>query len=455
MATENESRAGRRWIVGVLAGALVLRLFLAALPGFGPDIGIFRDWAETIARVGPGDFYNQSGQFHAYAPGYLHYLWLLGSLDEIFSFSTSQWDYALKLPAIVADLGSAYLLYRFLEGRREGWRVGAAALYLLFPATLLIGPIWGQDDSILAFFVLLTVYFVAKDRPVAAALAFTAGFIVKPQAIAALPFLVFWIVRDHPPVWRRVNAILRVPVPPKAWLRMAGGSLLLTFVMIFPFFPSLVLWRPFIHLVEQVSSALNVWRYNAIFAYNFWNLFGRGTAGRCDSSACPNAATGHVTYFTHGAEFLGLPTRFWGFLLFAVAAVSVIAVLRRARGPAFLALGTSLTILAFYVFMTRMHERYLFPFFLPFLAACVLLKSRVLWAAFAVLGAVHFLNLYIVYTDSEDELRYQHLYDWLRHEDLWGSGLETAQLLSAIILAGLIVLVPTAYRLANRSPETA
>ena len=102
-----------------------------------------------------------------------------------------------------------------------------------------------------------------------------------------------------------------------------------------------------------------------------------------------------------------------------------------------------------------MHERYLFPFFLPFLAACVLFRSRVLWTVFGLLGAVHFLNLYLVYTQADNDLRYQRLYDWLRDPNLWSTGIETPQLLSAIILAGLLVLVPTAYRLANHSPETA
>ncbi len=447
MATENESRAGRAWIVGVLAGGLVLRLFLAALPGFSADIDIFVDWAETIASVGPGDFYDQPGQFHAYAPGYLHYLWLLGSLDEAFGFSKAQWDYALKLPAIAADLGSAYLLYRYLEGERERRRVGAAALYLLFPATLLVGAVWGQTDSIEAFFVLLTVYFAARDRPVAAGLAFTAGFIVKPQAIAALPFLVFWLVRDHRPSSRRVAGGLRLPVPPKAWFGAAVSSLLLTLVLVVPFFPSLFLWRPFSGLAEQVHNASNAWPFNTFFAFNFWNLFGRDTGARCDVSRCPNTLVGHVTYYTHGIEILGRSTQFWGLVLVAVSVGSVIFALRNARGPGFLALGTSLSILAFYVFATRMHERYLFPFFLPYLAACVLLKSRLLWAAFTVLGAVHFLNLYLVYAHEESGLRYSRLYGWLDSVNVWGTGLETRQILSAIIVAGLLVLVPAAYRL--------
>ncbi len=447
-------QAVRRPITLVLAGGLALQLVLAALPTFHPDADLFRAWGETLARVGPDGFYHVR-MFHAYAPGYMYFLWLLGSLDRAFGFSSAQWDYALKLPSIAADLGSAYLLYRLLAGQRPRWRVGAAALYLLFPATLLIGPVWGQNDGVLAFFLLLAVYFLAKDRPVLAALAFTAGFVVKPQAIAALPFLVFWVVRDHPPNWKRVRAGLRVPVPPATWIRTIGSSLVLGLVVSFPFFPSLLLWRPLVGLFDQARNATNAFRINSWFAFNFWYLLGKDTADRCDSTACVNPTKSHVTYLTHGEHFFGVSTRLWGFFLFAVALASVIVVLRRARGPAFLALGTSLSILSFYVFTTRMHERYLFPFFLPFLTACVFLKSRVLWAAFAVLGAAHFLNLYLVYTHAGDNaLRYQRLYGWLLSANLWGTGIETAQALSAIVVAGLFVLVLTAWRLAA-GPDTA
>jgi len=46
-----------------------LRLLLAALPGFGPDLGWFRTWAELIVAGGPEDFYASDG-FHNYAPSY-------------------------------------------------------------------------------------------------------------------------------------------------------------------------------------------------------------------------------------------------------------------------------------------------------------------------------------------------------------------------------------------------
>jgi Gpi18-like mannosyltransferase len=195
----------RRWLTEhsrlliVLAGALVIRLALAALPGFPSDVGLFRLWAEQISFGGPGNFFAVEDPAKDYAPGYLYVLWLLGDLNSIFHFTTGQWDYVLKLPPIAADLGSAVLLYLLVRKRNEEWGLLAAAVYLVLPPVLLIGAIWGQVDSLLAFLVLLTIYFLAGNRPVAAGLAFTAGFFVKPQIVAVLPFVAFWLFRQTPP----------------------------------------------------------------------------------------------------------------------------------------------------------------------------------------------------------------------------------------------------------------
>ncbi len=432
----------RHPLAATLAGGLVLRLLLATLPGFPTDIGFFEFWARQIASNGPEDFY-APGEFHDYPPGYMWVLWLFGDIDETVRFSEGQWEYLLKLPAIIADLGSAYLLYLFLRGRTVAPPIGAAALYLVFPPTLLIGAVWGQVDSILAFFVFLTIYLLDRGRPVAASVAFTVGFLVKPQAIAALPFLIFWFVREHPPSWRRVGDSLRLPLPPRLWPTMIGSSLGAAVVIAFPFFPSLLLWRPLVDLVSQVrKSASEIVPLNSFFAYNFWELL--DIAPRCDVAACAGVPA--------GTDFLGLTTRTWGYVLFAVAVVSVLVVLRKARGPAFLALGTSLCMLSFFVFATRMHERYLFPFFLPFLAACALLGSRVLWTAFGLLATVNTLNMYYVYTNHPDgqPLRVQALYDWLGDRHLGGTDLATGQLLSFIVVATVPALVFEAHRLARR-----
>ncbi len=345
----------------VLAVGLLVRLWLATLPGFETDLGLFQFWSRQLADSGPWDFYDV-GFFVDYAPGYLYVLGFIGGLDRIFGFDTSQFEYVLKLPATIADLASAYLLYRMMEGQRPLFRLGGPALYLLFPPVLLIGPVWGQVDSILAFFLLLTVYFVSGRRAIAGAVAYTVAFLVKPQAVAALPFLAFWYLKNFP-----LREVMRA-----AAISLGAGVLI-----VLPFFPDGP-WGVIDRLLEGAN--VETYRVTSFWAYNFWGLFD--------------------LFKPDSLDFWGLSYRFWGFFLFAVAtALIILAFWRSDRSSAeLLALGTAISVLAFYLFLTRMHERYLFPLFLPLLAACLLTQSRVLWAAFTGLGIIHFFNLYYVYS---------------------------------------------------------
>jgi Gpi18-like mannosyltransferase len=300
---------------------------------------------------------------------------------------------------------------------------------LALPPVLLIGAIWGQVDSLLAFFVLLTIYFLAENRPLAASLAFTVGFVVKPQIVAGLPFLAYWFVRH---------------TSPRAWLRAVGLSTVVVIALAFPFFPSLLPWRPLHDLALHLKDSADKYQYNAIFADNLWQAF--DIAGDCDVEVCQDGRTGD--------EYLGLTTRTWGLALYLLSSAAIIVILRRTRSTAMLALGTSLCLLAFFVFMTRMHERYLFPFFLPFLAACVLLRSAVLWRAFAILATVHLLDLYDVYVSFGD-LRIAAVDDWLESSDMWGTGIRTAQALGIVVCATFAAVLVEAARLARDGPEGA
>src|SRR5437867_4261774 len=427
-------------IVQVLGVGLILRLVLALLPGFDIDLGTFRAWSERLADKGPWHFYSPD-IFSDYAPGYLYVLWFFGEINKVFHFSHGQFEYLLKLPSIIADVGSAYVLYRFLEGQRMETRLVAASAYLLFPAVLLIGPIWGQVDSISALFVMLSIYYISRKRQVAGTAAYVVGFIFKPQIIAALPFLTFWIIKENPPRWvkhspagwewlaawlllaggavtgiglyavspdgagpialvclapavagaawvaylaynqrtdpendpgRRFVEV--IPLPPRIWAYCAGAGFGVMLLLIFPFFPDYP-WN----FIDQLKSSADVesYRVNSFWAYNFWGMWG---FFRADS--------------TH---YLGIAYRWWGIGLFGVSTIAIMYTLRRSNQDWALALGTALCLLASYVFLTRIHERYLFPFFLPFLAACVLARNPVMWATLAVLAVVHFLNLYLVY----------------------------------------------------------
>lgn len=428
----------------LLAGGLVLRLILATLPGFGVDIGLFKFWSEQLAERGPWDFYD-TDFFTDYAPGYMYVLLFIGKLNQIFDFSDETFEYILKVPATLADVGSAYLLYKVLDNQRMDVRLGAAALWLAFPAALLIGPIWGQVDSLLAFFLLLSIYYIGRDRPLRGALAFTLGFLVKPQAIAALPFLALWIMRRNPPAWASGGD---GPLVPDLWLRITGISLGLVLVLIIPFFT----YEPW-KFIEQLYNATDVetYRVNSFWAYNFWNIQGVFESG----------------FKPDSQEFLGITHRVWGIAMFVGALGAIIAATWRAKGIGMLALGVALSMMVFYLFLTRMHERYVFPAALPMLVACVLLQSRVLWGVFLSFSAIHFLNLYHVYvydlynddgaTDiiETSPLKWNWLYDRLNSGDFLGTGYETLQILSFLMVALFPIALAVAYRFSNRSsPQT-
>ena len=417
-------------ILLVLAIGFLVRLGAAALPGFGIDLGTFQFWSVILAEKGPWNFY--SGDFLSdWTPGYLYVLWLIGSLDSVLSFSGDQFWYTLKLPSIAADLASAYLLYRILEGHKLGIRTGAAALYLLHPVILLVGPVWGQVDSMLAFFLLLTVYYLARKRTLMAAVVYTVGFLVKPLAIGALPVFVFWGLRDEirqvlpnlpetaEPLTRAI-ALCR-GLAARVWPSVAA-ALLAALLLLLPFFPS----NP-LAIIGQLQDATEVYPFNSFYAYNFWGLTGWLKSDQL--------------------TFWGLAYRWWGIILYAAASISIIWTFRDAKGPGPLALGTALSVMAFFLFMTRMHERYLFASILLLMTAGFAMNSRAIWAVLGVLSVVQFFNVYFAYInftsmpfEAEDNyLRVGWLFSWIDGNQQWFSLLA--------VLTFFVLLVSSRYLL--------
>jgi Gpi18-like mannosyltransferase len=504
------------WIV--LVAGLVLRLIAAFFPGFDIDISLFKYWSQQLADRGPWHFYDQDF-FTDYAPGYMYVLFVIGKLDQWLGFSPETYEYILKLPSIAADLGSAYILWRLLEGKKEEIRLLAAAVYLLLPPVLLIGPVWGQVDSVLAFFLLLSVFYVSKGRPVRGAIAFTVGFLVKPQAIAALPFLAFWIMKSHPPRWVKptgasitwllgcllvvigaafaiisqvaessgpaisglaiagVGALLLViqlvsnpaeadggvpvaawkgiPAVPALWVRITAICVALLLALIFPFF----LLEPW-DFISHMRGSTEVYRVNSFWAYNFWNMFGVFDCGfkpdefmLNDSGAPPGDACSPLP--SSDGEMLGIANRWWGLTAFGLSITAIIVALRKKEGAGWLSLGVGLSVLAFYVFVTRMHERYVFPALLPLLAACFLIQSRMLWGLFVAVTVAHFLNLYDVYMNYQyyfdanlsnpDLLKWDWLFRQFRDNDVLGTGLEMVQVISFLLVASLLALLAFAF----------
>lgn len=98
----------------------------------------------------------------AAAVGYLPF-WpaLLGGLYEVYALLGSPTPYLyyflIKQPIIIADVLTAYFLFRYVERRGSSKASFVLKLWLLSPYTIVVSSIWGMFDAIAVLFVVLAL----------------------------------------------------------------------------------------------------------------------------------------------------------------------------------------------------------------------------------------------------------------------------------------------------------
>ncbi len=358
-----------RWLLG---GCFVLSCILAVCyRGHPTDINNFSAWAQQLANVGIPDFYT-SGIWADYPPGYMYVLYVCGMLGKLFGVVAGHPLFTLfvKLPAMLADLGCAYLIYRFAKNRfSERASLFLCALMALNPMVLLDSAIWGQMDSILTLILALALWFYLRgNKPVCAAL-FVLGVLVKPQMLAFGPllFVVFAvdIVKDPKQGFKSLGLSILAGV----------GTLLLVALPFSKGQGTLWLW-------DLYTNAANLYRYASVNAFNFYALLGMNWAQ--DST---------VVLFGLRAAQIGM-----GSIVIMCATVGILYV-RDGEKHALIPL-CAILMWGIFAFSQNMHERYLFPSIFLFLWAYVDTQDRRFLSCSVWTTAVTFLNSGIVLFNS-------------------------------------------------------
>ena len=394
----------------LLAVGLALRLIIAyLLPGSGLsfDQSAFSYWADNLREFGPFGFYDR-GFFADYTPGYLYVLWLVGLAGDVFTRAGVEsipafggsWTGVdlLKLPPILADLAVAWLIWRMALdlGVRRKVALAAAAIFLFNPVTWFDSVVWGQVDSFGVIFLLLGVRELWRDRPERVAVFATLAAVVKPQLGILIPIVIAVVIRRYvidPPAGQRFRlpASARDLFTARSAFRVltTGGVAVLTATLAAaPFGLSIF------GLLQQVGSAAAGYPYVSVNAYNPWALLemnGSGVAADTRWIRDVNGGPGELGFMFGPVPAVVVGTTL---LLLVIAAVAV-AVARRPDRLTIL-VGVTVLAVAFFVVPTRVHERYLYPFFgLAAILAAVSARWLLVYAALAVAS---FLNLYVVIT---------------------------------------------------------
>lgn len=349
----------------------IARLFLSTLPSFEYDESAYRAWSARLVEKGPSSFYS-SETFTNNPLGGLYGFYFIGLVKTAFlpdlSFFSKDFDLLLKIPANIADITTGFIIYLLIKKKLdEKWALISFLMYVLNPALLFNSSIWGQYDGLATLFLLLSTYLLLiKKNPELSIASFATAWTIKPQALAFAPILLLFMLITYKPF---------------RWLTSSFSFLLTVILIYLPFFPS----DPIKGLVYVNQNSTTLFNCTTCFAFNFWGVFGN--------------------WQQDSQKFLEIPLFAWGMILLFLF-LSIIFFSKpfsqKLKLPYFY-LTTATSIMTFFTLLTRMHERYLFPFFAFLLLAALMLRSKTLIFFYIFVSGVHFINLLLPY------LYYNHL----------------------------------------------
>lgn len=299
-------------LTAVTVLAVLVRVVALGVEGHNGDVSVMRGWAERMAEVGPFRFYEGSGSIY---PALLYPLWALGALLD-----GSALDLAIKGLSIPFDLAIGALLFVVLRSRiGEGRATFAAALYLLNPAAILAGPVWGQVDAAGTLPFVASLVAVANRKHGLAGVLGAVALLVKPQfGLVLLPVLAVAIIRSPRPLWSG------------APFRVLGGAMA-TYVLV-----ALPLLLDPVRYASLLGATATRQPFTSLNAFNPWGLV---VGFKVPDE--PYVLAGSV-------------------LLVGGLGLSLLPLRRSRELLTILAVG-AVIVFAFYVLPTRVHERYLFP----------------------------------------------------------------------------------------------
>ena len=400
-------------ILAVLGAGLLVRLILAFAvfrgQGFAGDLAFFGRWAQELAAGGPGAFYAGDPSAN-YPPGYMSVLWALGGISAL-AGAHGVPTALLKVPAIVADLGVALLLFR-AAGTWFGVRAGvfAAALYLLIPVTWYDSALWGQVDAVAALAMMAALVLLIEGWSEPAAVMAVVGVLIKPQALVTVVILAPVLIRRHVfavgsgpvpvlgPRLARLDAIVGGPLTRQGPSRLITSALAAgaaTIVVVAPFdierFTSASLAAvPIVGdiagIVGLMRSAASQYSVLTANAYNAWALVGPHPLVL--GIGAPGWTADSLPVFG------GIPAVAVVASLFFLVCLIVAGGLFVRDGRLAIVLGFTLVAFAFYATPARVHERYLFA---AFASGAILASGGLARAAgFVGVGLLNTLNLHAV-----------------------------------------------------------
>lgn len=368
----------------VLLLALILRLILVFWV-WHPDLNNHVDWGIRFFEYGPQKFYAPSSNVWNFTwpnqpPGTILIFAGVRKLYE-FLFSIVWWvnvnvpafpsnamkffeeqfyQGLLKLPSTLSDLGIAYIIYKLFSNIKKN-KLGTlgAAFFLFNPIIWYNSAVWGQTDSIINFIALLSLFLLLRKKLIWAAIFLAICLYVKISLAIFVPLFVIVAIRQKYKISQYAQAVI-VPT-----------VLILVATLIFSASQNPIVWLYEIYTKKVLTNQLQVITANA---FNIW------------------ATIAGIHERPQSLPFLLLTYRDWGYILFGLSFAPLLLSLWRNNKLMNVIWVFTLTAFSSWMFLTNMHERYLYPLFPYFTILAVQYKK--LRPIYWTVSGISLLNLY-------------------------------------------------------------
>lgn len=346
-------------ILRLLLAIFLVRLALSLLPSFQVDMGAWLAWAERLAALGPAKFYSDE-VWTQYTPGFLYWLLIVGKLGWINPLM-------IKIPVIMADMFTGLLMWKVIKTSNHKLANWVFGLYVLSPVVIMDGSIWGQIDGLLTLTMVGATYLlVEKGKYNLSYIVAGIAFLIKPQMVAILPVLIVVTLARYG-LKKTVIATL--------------GAIATTILGYYPFYPA----NPVAGLVDLMQKMGVSYSFTSLFALNIWSYVGMWIA---DSTRWLE-----LSYFGWGTMAMAM--------VFSLLLLRYRRHLKQGREVYLL---MALACFTFFLFPTRVHERYLFPMFAFLMTYGGVKKNIYVGGLIVVMMILYTANLYLPYSYYEPVL---------------------------------------------------
>jgi hypothetical protein len=383
-ATAVEAKDWRGVVIGCIVVCILgvaVRYPLLTKGGHSSDLGFFASWANTIHEHGLANVYHKSPKPANYPVGFMHIFHVFNGCASLFGEPAGRWnerniEKPFKVLLCIGDIAVTVCLVLggYWLGASCRRALLAGSCYMLNPAVIMITGLWGQTNAIaVGLMVAALIFLCSRYWPVAYLLA-AVGCNTKLQVVPLLPLLPLATILLYPHRdWMgRIKAA-------------AFGAILFLLTTVLLFYPFIV--------AGTTEKAVSV-GYSSHFESdpalnrNAWNPWSVCVFPNQHILSIPPLLVQLGRRVPWLAPIVSLLT-YWRISVLLFCAVAMVTYFCWIKRPSkqFLFFAASVIAVAFFLLMTKIHERYLLDA-IPLLLLAAVLDRR----AFGLCGIVSIIS---------------------------------------------------------------